>query len=267
MSGPATGPAGHAGVRHLVWGLEGRTAMVTGGAGGIGRAVAEAFAEAGCRVAVVDRDGPGAAAAAAALGPGHAAFAADLAEIGALPGLVAAIEARLGPVHALANVAGAIRRTADLFAVEEADWDAQFDVNLKATFFLSRAVARGMIARGQGGAIVTFSSQGWMTGGLAGSVVYSAAKGGVVTLTRGLARSWARHGIRVNAVVPGLVDTPMLRGPGLSEAELAALAAQVPLGRLAQPADLAAATVFLSSDMARYVTGATLNVSGGFLMS
>ncbi len=240
--------------------------MVTGGAGAIGRAVTEAFAEAGCRVAVVDLDAAAAAAVAAQLGSDHAGFGADLGQIAALPALVAAVEARLGPVGVLVNAAGVIRRSADLLAVGEADWDAQFDVNLKAAFFLAQAVARGMIARGQGGAVVNYSSQSWMTGGMAGSVVYSAAKGGVTTLTRGLARSWARHGIRVNAVAPGIVDSAMLRGPAISPAEIDALAAQIPLGRIGRPEDLAGATVFLASEMARYITGATLNVSGGFLM-
>jgi NAD(P)-dependent dehydrogenase (short-subunit alcohol dehydrogenase family) len=105
-----------------------------------------------------------------------------------------------------------------------------------------------------------------MSGGFEGSVVYNATKGGVTTITRGMARAWAAKGIRVNALAPGLVDTPMLRTPDTTPERVAALEASIPMGRLGQPADHVGATVFLASDMAAYVTGATLNVSGGFLM-
>ena len=124
-----------------------------------------------------------------------------------------------------------------------------------------RAPARA----GRTGAIVNFSSQGWWTGGFGGSVVYNATKGGIVTLTRGLARSYAAARIRVNSVAPGLVDTPMLK-EGLATSMLQALVDQVPLGRMATPAEVAPAVVFLASDHAVYITGATLNISGGFLM-
>jgi NAD(P)-dependent dehydrogenase (short-subunit alcohol dehydrogenase family) len=105
-----------------------------------------------------------------------------------------------------------------------------------------------------------------MSGGFGGSVVYNATKGAVTTMTRGMARSWAPRGIRVNAVAPGLVETPMLVGPQTTPDEVEALAASIPMGRLGQPGDHVGATVFLASDMARYMTGATVNVSGGFLM-
>ena len=253
------------GTRHLDWGLAGRSVIVTGAAGAIGRAVAEGFAEAGCRVAVVDLDPSACAEAAAALGPEHRGFAADLARVAELPALAARIAEAIGPVTVLVNAAGIIRRNPDLFAVTEAEWDAQFGVNIKALFFLTQAVARGMAEAG-GGAVVNYTSQGWMSGGYGGSVVYNASKGAVTTITRGMARAWAPLGIRVNAVAPGLVDTPMLRGHGAGAADTAALAAQVPLGRLGLPADHVGATVFLASAMAAYMTGATVNVSGGFLM-
>lgn len=253
--------------RHLDWGLAGRAVIVTGGAGAIGGAIAEGFAEAGARVAVVDRETAAAEAAAAALaGEGHEGFGADLAAIAALPDLVAAIEARMGLCTVLCNVAGVIRRNADLLSVTEEEWDGQHAVNLKATFFLCQAFAARLIAAGRPGAIVNTTSQGWWSGGYAGSVVYNAAKGGVATMTRGLARAWAPHGIRVNALAPGLVETPMLVTPETTPEQVAALVAQIPLGRLGQPADHAGAAVFLASDLAAYVTGATLNVSGGFLM-
>jgi NAD(P)-dependent dehydrogenase (short-subunit alcohol dehydrogenase family) len=244
----------------------GRVVLVTGAAGAIGGAVARGFAAAGARVAAVDLEPARAEAAAAALGPGNGGWGVDLARVAALPGLVAAVEARLGPVDVLVNVAGIIRRNADLFAVTEEEWDAQHATNLKATFFLAREVAARLVALDRPGAVVNYTSQGWMSGGFEGSVVYNAAKGGVTTLTRGLARAWAPRRIRVNAVAPGLVATPMLVDATTPPERVAALAAQVPLGRLGAPEDHVGATLYLASDLAAYVTGATLAVTGGFLM-
>jgi NAD(P)-dependent dehydrogenase (short-subunit alcohol dehydrogenase family) len=253
-------------MRHLDWGLEGRVAIVTGGAGAIGRAVCEGFSEAGARVAVVDREQAACDPVAAGLGAEHRGFAADLRDIPRLPDLVARVEEGLGLPSILVNVAGVILRNPDLLAVGEEEWDAQHDVNLKALFFLCQAVAARLIATGTPGSIVNYSSQGWMSGGFEGSVIYNATKGGVTTMTRGMARAWAPKGIRVNALAPGLVDTPMLRTPDTTPERIRALEASIPMGRLGQPADHVGATVFLASDMAAYVTGATLNVSGGFLM-
>lgn len=233
---------------HLNWGLEGRVVIVTGGLGAIGAAVCEGFTEAGAVVAVVDRTG---------------AYAHDLRDIKGLPGLVARIEGDLGLATVLVNVAGIIIRTPDLFAVTEDDWDAQHDVNLKATFFLTQAFGKRLVETGMAGSVVNYSSQGWMSGGFGGSVVYNATKGAITTMTRGMARSWAPHGIRVNAVAPGLVETPMLV---VNAQERALLEASIPMGRLGQPGDHVGATVFLASDMAAYMTGAVVNVSGGFLM-
>ncbi len=247
-------------------GLEGRTVIVTGGAGAIGSAVAQGFAEAGCKVAVVDIAEGRTAAVAAELGPDHAGFAADLRDIPSLDPLVGRIAEALGPVDVLVNIAGIIRRTDNLFTVTEEDWDAQHDINLKALFFLSQAVARRMVEEKRGGSIIHYTSQGWMSGGFGGSVVYNASKGGVTTITRGMARSWAPHSIRVNAVAPGLVETPMLVTPETPPESVQALIDSIPMKRLGQPADHAGATVFLASNMAAYITGATLNVSGGFLM-
>ena len=179
--------------------------------------------------------------------------------------LVADAEAAVGPLVALAHLAALLRRRRDVRDVDERDWDAQTDVNLKATFFLDRAFAELLRSAGRPGAIVNFSSQGWWTGGFGGSVVYNATKGGIVTLTRGLARTYAPARIRVNAVAPGLVDTSMVRDD-LPDSVLQELVDQVPLGRLATPEEVAPAVVFLASDHAAYITGTTLNVSGGWLM-
>lgn len=179
--------------------------------------------------------------------------------------MLAAAEAATGGVRALAHLAAVLVRRASIDEVSDEDWDLQHDVNLKATFFLNRAFAQHLRAAGRGGAIVDFTSQGWWTGGYGGSVVYSASKGGVVSLVRGLARSLAPDGIRVNAVAPGGVDTPMLR-EGMTDEALADFQALIPLGRLADPSELAGTVVFLCSDHASFITGATVNVSGGQLM-
>ncbi len=147
----------------------------------------------------------------------------------------------------------------------EEDWDVQHDVNLKAGFFLNRACGRALREQGRGGRIINFTSQGWWSGGFGGSVVYAATKGGIVSMTRGLARTYAKDRITVNAVSPGAADTAMLRS-GLTEEQLAQQIAQIPMGYMAAPSELAGTVLFLASDHAGYITGATINVSGGWLM-
>jgi NAD(P)-dependent dehydrogenase (short-subunit alcohol dehydrogenase family) len=233
------------------FGLTGRRVLVTGAAGGIGRAVVAGALELGAEVVATDLDR-------AAIDPRATSAPLDLRDTGG----IASFAAELGRVDAVVHVAGLLERVADIDEVTEESWDRQHEVNLRAAFFLVREVARSMAP---GGAVVLFASQGWWTGGFGGSVAYNAAKGGLVTLSRGLARSLAPRGIRVNAVAPGAVDTPMM-GPGLSDEARAAFLAQIPLGRMASPEEAADAALFLTMDAARYVTGAVLNVSGGQLM-
>jgi len=236
---------------------------VTGAGGGIGRAVCVAFAEAGARVHAVDLSEAALQRTMAALpaGAGHEAVAADLRDLdGHAP-----LFARVRDLRALVHVAALAIRRPDLNAVTEEDWDRQHDVNLKATFFLCRAAADAMRAGGRGGRIVTFASQAFWTGGFGGSVAYAATKGGVVSLSRGLARTLGADGITVNTISPGLVDTPMLMDD-LSPETLASLTAATPLGRVGRPDEIAGAAVFLASDHGSYISGATLNISGGFLM-
>jgi NAD(P)-dependent dehydrogenase (short-subunit alcohol dehydrogenase family) len=247
-------------------GLEGRGVILTGATGGIGSAVAKGFAAAGARVMAVDLDQSKLDDLVGGLeGSGHVGVVADLRDIGTHEALVARGKAELGGVYVLANLAAVLRRRGSIDEVTEDDWDFQHDVNVKSAFFLSRAAGKAMIAAGQGGRIVLFSSQGWWTGGFGGSVAYASSKGGVTTLCRGLARTFGPHRITVNVVSPGQVNTPMLM-TGLAPEVFEAMKQQTPLGYVAEPEELAGPVVFLASDHAKYITGATLNVSGGFLM-
>jgi NAD(P)-dependent dehydrogenase (short-subunit alcohol dehydrogenase family) len=247
-------------------GLEGKGVIVTGAAGGIGRAVAQAFSTTGARVMAVDLDQRKVDEVVGGLeGTGHAGAAVDLADLAAHRPLINRARSELGGLYALANLAAVLRRRNSLDEVTEEDWDFQHDVNLKAAFFLCRAAGQAMIEQGKGGRIITFSSQGWWTGGFGGSVVYASTKGGVTSMTRGLARTFGPHGITVNTVAPGQAHTPMLM-TGLAPEVYESMKAQTPLGYVAEPEEIAGPVVFLASDHARYITGSTLNVSGGFLM-
>jgi len=247
-------------------GLEGRKVVVTGGTGGIGREVCLGFAAAGSHVAVIDVDQAKAEAVAAELeGRSHMAIGHDLRPVGGHKAMLDRIISEFGRIDVLVQTAAVLVRRHSLFEVTEADWDLQHDINLKASFFLAQAVAKIMKDQGEGGRIINFTSQGWMSGGFGGSVAYAATKGGIVSMTRGLARSLAKDRITVNAVSPGAADTAMMRS-GMDDAALAATIAQIPLGYMAEPSDLVGAVIFLASSHASYVTGATINVSGGWLM-
>jgi NAD(P)-dependent dehydrogenase (short-subunit alcohol dehydrogenase family) len=248
-------------------GLEDRGVVVTGGAGGIGREVSAAFASAGARVAVVDLDRERCEAVVAGFEAPerHLAIGADLGELAAQEAVLRGVHHELGRFDVLAHLAAVLRRRDTIDDVTEEDWDVQLDVNLKATFFLNRWAARLFREQGNGGRIINFTSQGWWTGGFGGSVVYAASKGGIVSMSRGLARTLAPDGITVNTVSPGAADTAMMREGSTDEA-LAGFIRMIPLGRMAQPSELAGIVLFLASDHASYITGATLNVSGGQLM-
>lgn len=247
-------------------GLGGRGVVVTGAAGGIGREVAKAFAAAGARVMAVDLSDAEADSLLAELdGSGHMFRACDLSDIATHQAIVDSAREAFGDLYALVHLAAVLRRQADLSEVTERDWDLQVDTNLKATFFLCQAVAEAMVQQGRGGRVVTFTSQGWWTGGLGGSVVYNTTKGGIVTMTRGMARTYGKHGITFNSIAPGQVRTPMLL-TDLSEEVLESMTRATPLGRIAEPEEIAGLAVFLASKHASFVTGATINVTGGFLM-
>lgn len=246
-------------------GLDGRVAIVTGAASGIGRAVALRLGDEGCRVAAVDLNLEGARATAAALGDRGAALQADVSYLSAMRAAVEAAERDLGPVQVLVCCAGWDVVQPFVESAEET-WDRVIAVNLRGTIACTRAVLDGMIER-NGGAIVNISSDAGRVGS-SGEVVYSGAKAGIIGFSKAVAREVARHGIRVNVVCPGPTDTPMMEATRQANPRLGdALVRAIPFRRLARPEEIAAAVAFFASDEAAYVTGQTLSVSGGLTMA
>jgi NAD(P)-dependent dehydrogenase (short-subunit alcohol dehydrogenase family) len=244
--------------------LAGKVALVTGAQQGIGRAIAAEFAAAGADIAINWLDDEAAAREVASVAIGHnrraVTIQADMAKLDEVREMVDAVVAEFGGIDILVNNAGVFPRV-DFLAMTEADWDFVHDVNLKGGVFCVQAAAKAMIACGRAGAIVNITSGAAFRGSPRG-VHYVASKGGVVSMTRQMALELAPHRIRVNAIAPGLTDTAQPRY-GSSEAEIAEMAAANPLGRIAEPEDIARAALFLASDQAGFVTGHTLHVNGG----
>jgi 2-hydroxycyclohexanecarboxyl-CoA dehydrogenase len=247
--------------------LEGRIALVTGGASGIGAATARRLAAEGARVGVADLNEASARSVASEID--GLAVHMDVADAGSAQAGVAAIEDALGPVDVLVNNAGT-DRFAFFVNTDEALWDFVLGVNLRGTIAVTHAVLGGMQQRGRG-AIVNVASEAGRVGSQ-GSVVYSAAKAGVIGFTRAVARESSRFGVRVNAVAPGPIDTPLLNAAPEELGELgerlkAGMIAATSMRRIGQPEEVAAAIAFLASDDASFVTGQTINVSGGLSMA
>lgn len=237
-----------------------KVAIVTGGARGIGFAICERLGRAGVEVALLDIDRDRAEEAAHDLtlkGVKCVPFYCDVADGVAVSDAVGTVTSKLGAASILVNNAGIIRANW-IENISDEDWDAVIDVNLKGAFLMSRAVIGQMRANG-GGKIVNITSRAWL--GSPGQVNYSAAKGGIVSLTRSLALELAGFGINVNAVAPGLIDTPMTRG--LKKEVLDRLISEQPTAKMGTPQDVAAAVAFLASDEAEFITGQVLNVCGG----
>jgi 3-oxoacyl-[acyl-carrier protein] reductase len=244
-----------------MFGLDGKTALVTGASGGIGAAIARALHAQGASVVLSGTRVDVLEALAAELGPRACACAADLRQAGAADALLAAAETAAGPLSILVNNAGLTR---DMLALrmKDEDWQAVLDVDLSAPFRLARAALRGMLRR-RAGRIIQISSVVGATGN-AGQANYAAAKAGLVGMSKALAQEVGSRGVTVNVVAPGFIETPMT--DVLGEAQRAKLIEAIPLGRMGQPADVAAAVAYLASDEAAWVTGATLHVNGGMAM-
>lgn len=232
--------------------LSGRTALVTGGARGIGAAIADGLQRAGAAVAVVDRDSAGAA-------PAHLVLQGDVTDRDQVAAAVAQATAALGPVDVLVNNAGVLHQ-GSLVSTSEEDWLRTIDVNLSGTFRVIREVLPGMLDR-RYGRIINLASITPLRGE-ATTTAYAASKGGVIGLTRALAREVAHRGVTVNAVAPGFVRTEQTReafdGPTGDYVR-----SLVPMGRLAEPDDIAGTAVHLAAPASSYVTGQVLVVDGG----
>jgi NAD(P)-dependent dehydrogenase (short-subunit alcohol dehydrogenase family) len=242
----------------------GKIVLVTGAQQGIGRAMALEFAAAGADIAVnwLDDEGAAQGVAEGVRVAGRRAFLvqANVGRIDAVKGMVAAVEHGLGPIDILVNNAGVFPRVGFLEMAED-DWDYVLGVNLKGACFCAQAVAQRMIAAGRTGSIINLTSGAAFRGSPRG-VHYCASKGGIVSMTRQMALELAPHRIRVNAIAPGLTDTAQPRY-GMNEEEIAAGGRAIPLGRIAEPQEIASAAVFLASDNAGFITGQCLHVNGG----
>jgi 3-oxoacyl-[acyl-carrier protein] reductase len=242
--------------------IKGTVALVTGASRGIGAAIASRLAADGARVigTATTREGADRISAALAEQGGRGALL-DVTQPESIEALLADIEAREGAVGILCNNAGITRDTL-LLRMKQADWDAVLDTNLASVFRLSKAVLRGMM-KARRGRIISIASVVGVTGN-PGQANYAAAKAGMIGFTKSLAREVGSRGITANVIAPGFIDTDMTRA--LSEAQRESLTGQIPLARLGQPSDIAAAVAFLCSDDAGYITGETLHVNGGMFM-
>ena len=252
--------------------LTGRVAIVTGGARGIGRAMAIRLAREGAAVAIADLRIEQARATAGEIeadGGRALALEVDVARLDALDRMVAATRDAFGGIDILCNNAGIGGGAGDLLAYTEADWERIIDINLKSAFFASQKVARIMIEQGRGGAIVNTSSTSAFIGSTRPVIPYDISKAGLRQLTVSLAAHLAVHKIRVNAIAPGTIDTELSAGsvdPQIRRERMEKRARErIPLRRLGEPEDLAGAVAFLCSDDAAYVTGHVLVVDGGIL--
>ena len=253
--------------------LEGRAAIVTGGAAGIGAAIARAFADEGARVLIADRDAATAAETARRIGDAAVAFEVDVTREADVQAMAAEARARFGRIDILVNNAG-IMRKAFVKDMTEATWDAVVDVNLKATFLCSKAVLPAMI-EARRGRIINIASIAGKIGEPTASA-YSAAKFGVIGFTRALALEVAQHEVLVNAICPGPIPTALGQqgwheGAAVEGVDLERILARVgsrsPLKRLGTPEQVARMAVFIASDDCDFTTGSAFNVDGGIVMT
>ena len=251
--------------------LRGKTALVTGGGRGIGRAIALGLAQEGAQVAVLDILADNAATVAReieATGVKALALPADLTKRAEVDRAIADTLAQFGQIDILVNNAGWDRMEMFLDSEEET-WDKIIAINFKGMLYVCKAALPSMVARGQGKVISIASDAG--RAGSTGEAVYAGTKGAIIAFSKTLAREMARHKITVNVVCPGLTETPLLQGireqSPKTEKVIEAVTRAIPLGRVGQPEDIAGAVVYLASPAADFVTGQTLSVSGGLTMA
>jgi 3-oxoacyl-[acyl-carrier protein] reductase len=237
--------------------LGGKNAIVTGSTRGIGRAVAQALADSGARVAVVGRDREKAATVAGEIGKGAAGFACDVG----VAQLITDVEKEFGGIDILVNNAG-ITRDNLVMRLKDEDWDAVMNANLRGAFAAIRAVSRGMMKK-RSGRIINMASVVGLNGNK-GQANYAASKAGLIALTKSVAKELGSRNILVNAIAPGFIETEMTNA--MTPEARATLNGLIPLERLGKPSDVAAAVVFLASDQASYITGQVLVVDGGMVM-
>jgi NAD(P)-dependent dehydrogenase (short-subunit alcohol dehydrogenase family) len=245
--------------------LEGKTAIVTGGAHGLGRAIALRLADDGADVMVADLLGSDAEVVAQAIrskGRAAASFQVDVSDSGAVGAMVMATVEAFGHIDILVNDAG-VSGESNLLEMEESYWDLVMAVNLKGNFLCSQAVAREMVARGEGGVIVNITSTAG-SNARPGASAYSSSKAGIIQFTKVLALEMGQHGIRVNAVGPGMTLTGSEVKPAPTDEYQKAFVGQVPMGRPGEPADIASAVAFLASSDASYINGQVIFVDGGY---
>jgi 3-oxoacyl-[acyl-carrier protein] reductase len=248
--------------------LNGMVALVTGASSGIGRAAAEALAASGARVVInFHRNEAGANAARAQItGAGGQAIIvqADVTSAREVQSLVEQTVSEFGPIDILVNNAGSLVERLKILELTEERWDEVIDLNLKSAFLCCQAVARSMMERKRG-TIINVSSIAGRTGGALGSIHYSAAKGGLISFTKGLAKELAPFGVRVNAISPGVIDTAFHEQFSTPEM-MKTYAGLIPLGRVGTPAEVGQVICFLASDAATYLVGETIEINGGMFM-
>ena len=241
--------------------LSGRVALVTGSTRGIGRAIAESLAGTGAKVAIVGRDAGRASEAAAAISPDARGYGADVGDPASVIALVENVEKDFGSLDILVNNAG-LTRDNILFRIKDEDWDAVLDTNLRGAFVAIRTAARGMMKR-RWGRIINIASVVGIVGNK-GQANYAASKAGLIGMTKSVAKELASRNILANVVAPGYIETDMTAA--MTDDAKTTLFAQIPLGRLGTPTDIAGLVTFLSSDAAAYITGQTFVVDGGMVM-
>lgn len=242
--------------------LSGKNALITGGAGGIGRACAQTLAAAGARVFVADINMAGAEETAAAI-PDCVALQVDLCDEASVATMCETLNSVYGGIDILVNTAGIISYRKGIQAVEPKEWDLVLDVNMKGTYLVCRGLMEGMKAE-RYGKIINFSSLAARVGGIEVGMHYAASKAALIGFTRTLAKEGGPYGVNVNAVAPGIIATEPVRKQVAGHEE--AYTDNIPLRRLGEPEDVANVVLFLASPLSDYITGATLDINGGMYM-